>query len=49
MYKTLQKKLKQNSLGLPYYDLLEPVPSVARTFLLSNPREGYHGFLWMIV
>lgn len=30
-----------DTLGLPYYDLLEPVPSVARTFLLSNPRERY--------
>ena len=26
-----------DTLGLPYYDLLEPVPSVARTFPLSNP------------
>ena len=28
-------------LGLPYVDLLQPVKSVARTFLLSNPQERY--------
>lgn len=27
--------------GLPYFDLLQPVKSVARTFLLSNPQERY--------
>ena len=29
------------TLGLPYYELLQPSKKVARTFLLSNPRERY--------